>query len=254
MQAQRIVRQVPNMNALFNTEDKRLRVAAYARVSTDQEQQEESFEHQVDYYTRYINNHPDWQFVGIYADPGLSGTRADKRPEFQRMIADCKAGKIDKIICKSTSRFARNTVDTLTTVRELKELGIGVYFESHNMDTMSSGGEILLTVLASIAEQESRTISNNVKWTFEKKRERGEVDFNYTNFLGYTKNEDREIVVVPEEADVIRRIYRMFISGYSLGQIKDVLMREGIKSPQGKSNWHLSTISSILRNEKYMTS
>lgn len=252
MQAQRIVRQVPNMNELFNTEDKRLRVAAYARVSTDQEQQEESFEHQVDYYTRYINNHPDWQFVGIYADPGLSGTRADKRPEFQRMIADCKAGKIDKIICKSTSRFARNTVDTLTTVRELKELGIGVYFESHNMDTMSSGGEILLTVLASIAEQESRTISNNVKWTFEKKRERGEVDFNYTNFLGYTKNADREIVVVPEEADAVRRIYRMFISGYSLGQIKDVLMKDGIKTPTGKLKWNLQTISSILKNEKYM--
>lgn len=252
MQAQRIVRQVPNMNELFNTEDKRLRVAAYARVSTDQEQQEESFEHQVDYYTRYINNHPDWQFVGIYADPGLSGTRADKRPEFQRMIADCKAGKIDKIICKSTSRFARNTVDTLTTVRELKELGIGVYFESHNMDTMSSGGEILLTVLASIAEQESRTISNNVKWTFEKKRERGDVDFNYTNFLGYTKNADREIVVVPEEADVVRRIYRMFISGFSTWYIKDKLTEEGVKTPSGKLKWSVQTITSILRNEKYM--
>ena len=252
MVAQKIVRAMPDFNSILHEEDRRLKVAAYARVSTDQEQQEESFEHQVDYYTRYIGNHPDWKFVGVYADPGLSGTRADSRPEFQRMIADCKAGKINKIICKSTSRFARNTVDTLNYVRELKELGIGVYFENHNMDTMSSGGEILLTVLASIAEQESRTISQNIKWSYERKRERGDVDFNYTNFLGYTKNGDKEIVVVPEEADVVRRIFRMFITGYSLCQIRDILMQEGIKSPAGKLIWRTSTIANILRNEKYM--
>ncbi len=145
-------------------EIKRLQVCAYVRVSTNSDEQEDSFERQVEYYTRYIRQRDDWEFVGIYADAGITGTNANKRREFKRMLDDCRVGKIDKILCKSIARFARNAADTLKYLMELKELGISVVFETQNIDTMTAGGEVLTTVLAALAEQEIRTLSTNVKW------------------------------------------------------------------------------------------
>ena len=156
----------------------KLLVAAYARVSTEKEEQEDSFERQVEHYKQMIGARPDWQYVEIYADPGISGTRAEKRPDFLRMIEDCRAGKIQKVLVKSISRFARNTVDALNYIRELRELGISVYFESENIDTLTPGGEVLLTILAAMAEQESRTISSNIKWAWQRKFQNGDVVLN----------------------------------------------------------------------------
>ena len=251
--ATRVVRQIP-VNFMKSSAVgmiTKTKVAAYARVSTDKSEQEDSFERQVEHYTHYIKSRTDWEFVDIYADPGITGTRADKRPEFQRMMADCRLGKINKILCKSIARFARNTVDALESIRELKELGIGVYFESQNIDTLTPGGDVLLTILAAMAEQESRTISTNVKWTFQKKRANGEVTFNYTRFLGYTRNEQGEIEIVPEQAEIVRRIYREFMCGYSPAIIARKLTEDGIPTPSNKKKWNPSVIRSILTNEKY---
>jgi len=167
----RVVRQIPSA-MIFDTHAvthavTRTLVAAYARVSTEKEEQEDSFERQVEHYTTLITSNPEWQLVEVYADPGISGTRAEKRPNFMRMIADCRAGKINKVMVKSISRFARNTVDALNYIRELKDLGISVYFESENIDTLTPGGEVLLTILAAMAEQESRTMSTNIKWSYK---------------------------------------------------------------------------------------
>ena len=229
----------------------KIKVAAYARVSTDRSEQEDSFERQVEHYTNYIKSRIDWEFGGIYADPAITGTRADKRLEFQRMMADCRLGKINKILCKSIARFARNTVDALEAIRELKDLGIGVYFESQNIDTLTPGGDVLLTILAAMAEQESRTISTNVKWTYQKKRANGEVTFNYKRFLGYTRDENGEIQIVPEQAEVVRRIYREYMCGYSTSLIARRLTDDKISTPSNKVKWHTSVILSILQNEKY---
>jgi site-specific DNA recombinase len=180
MAAKRVVREIPCINILqvSETSKKLKQVAAYARVSTEKEQQEDSFERQVDHYTQLINNNPEWQMVEVYADPGISGTRAEKRPNFMRMIEDCRAGKIEKILVKSISRFARNTVDALQYIRELKDLNISVYFENENIDTLTSGGDVLLTILAAIAEQESRTISTNIRWAYQRKFQNGDIILN----------------------------------------------------------------------------
>ncbi len=173
----RVVREIPAAS-VFNIGDytaPKLVVAAYARVSTEKEEQEESFERQVEHYTTLINSKSEWVFGGIYADPGITGTRAEKRPDFMRMISDCRAGKINKILVKSISRFARNTVDALNFIRELKDMGISIYFENENIDTLTPGGEVLITILAAMAEQESRTMSTNIKWTYQKKFKNGEV-------------------------------------------------------------------------------
>ena len=241
-------------NEILNNEIKtesKLRVAAYARVSTDKDEQEDSFERQVDYYTRYISSNPKWTLVDIYSDPGITGTRADKRPGFQRMIADCKEHKIDRILCKSLARFARNTVDALNYIRQLKELGVTIFFESQNIDTATSGGDVLLTILAAMAEEESRTISKNVKWSMEKKFQKGEFLLCYTRFLGYTRDENHKMVIVEEEAKIVRRIYAEFISGKPIAVIRKELMDEGIPAPCGGKEWHYTTIYSILHNEKY---
>lgn len=240
-------------------------VAAYARVSTDRVEQEDSFERQVDYYTRYINSKAEWKFVGIYADPGITGTRTDKRKEFQRMMNDAKEGKIKKILCKSIARFARNTVDALQSIRVLKEIGVSVYFETQNIDTLSPGGEVLITILAAMAEQESRTISTNIKWAYQKKFQNGEVQLNYSRFLGYTKGKNGELEIVPEEASIVKRIYREFLFGRSSAQIAKELTEDGIPTPSMKPDkngnmpqkkmsgkWFPSTVRSILKNEKYM--
>ncbi len=237
---------------IYNAEVSALeRVCAYCRVSTDSEEQESSYDLQVKHYTDYINKKPEWQFVDIYADEGISGKSTKYRKEFLRMIADCKKGKIDKIITKSISRFARNARDCKDYVMQLKELGISVFFEKENLDSMQAGSDLVLSILSSMAEQESRDISTNLKWTWKKKFAKGEVMLNTTRFLGYTKDEDKKIVIVPEEAEIVRRIYREFISGKTYNEIARGLEKDNIISPGGVEKWHSSTISSILTNEKY---
>ena len=231
--------------------DNRIPVAAYARVSTNHLEQEDSLERQTAHYTEKITGNPDWKFAGIYADPGITGTRADKRPEFQRLIADCRSGKVKRVLVKSISRFARNTVDALNYIRELKELGIGIFFENEQIDTLSTGGEVLITVLAAMAEQESRNMSTNIKWAFRKKFQDGEIMLNYKFFLGYTRDENKNLVIVPEEAKVVRRIYREFLSGKSLNDIAKGLTADGIATPAHKKQWRVTTVQGILTNEKY---
>lgn len=257
--ARRTVREIPRAAILHidTTEIMKLVVVAYARVSTEKEEQEDSFERQVSHYTTLITSKPEWSFGGIYADPGITGTRAEKRPDFMRMIADCRAGKINKILVKSISRFARNTVDALKYIRELKELGISIYFENENIDTLTPGGEVLITILAAMAEQESRTMSTNIKWTYQKKFKNGEVILNTGLMLGYTKagrkdEEGREIYEINEaEAAIVRRIYREYLAGTTITRICRGLEEDGIPTKLGKKRWQYSVVNSILTNEKY---
>lgn len=253
----RVVRTMPQMiiEAVDEKQD-RLQVAAYARVSTEKEEQEDSFERQVEHYKQMIYSKPEWQYVDIYADPGISGTRAERRPDFLRMIEDCRAGKIQKILVKSISRFARNTVDALNYIRELKDLGISVYFESENIDTLTPGGEVLLTILAAMAEQESRTISSNIKWAYQRKFQNGDIVLNTGLMLGYRKvgkDDDGHDVyeINEEEAEIVRRIYREYLAGTSITRICRNLEADGIKTKLGKDKWQYSVVHSILANEKY---
>ncbi len=227
------------------------RVAAYARVSTDNEEQLTSYEAQVDYYTRYIKSNENWEFVGIYTDEGITATNTKKRDGFKKMIQDALDGKIDLIITKSVSRFARNTVDTLIAVRQLKEKGVEVYFEKENIYTLDSKGELLITIMSSLAQEESRSISENVTWGRRKRFADGKVSLPYKQFLGYEKGEDGLPKIVEEEAKVVRLIYRFFLEGKTPTGIVKILTSKGIPSPGGKSKWHASTVRSILTNEKY---
>lgn len=228
---------------------KKLRVCAYARVSTDSLKQGESFENQVSTYERVIKSNPEYEFVSVYADQGMTG-RSENRPEFQRMIADCKAGKIDLIITKSISRFARNTTTVLKYTRELKEIGVGVLFEENNINTLSSEGELMMTVLASFAQEESRSISENNKWTLKKKFERGEGMVNTARFMGYDKDETGDLVINKEEAKVVRLIFKMYLLGIGCHRIAKALNEEGVPTI-AESSWHASTIKGMLTNEKY---
>lgn len=239
------------MNRTINIgELPKLRVAAYARVSTDHEEQESSYEAQVGHFTKLIANHEDWELAGIFADPGLSGKNV-KRKEFQHMMAECENGQIDRIITKSVSRFARNTLDCVQTARRLKEKGIGIYFEKENLDTLKESSEFVLTIMASLAEEESRSISNNIRWSVKKRFENGQIIMTTARFLGYTKDENGVLRIIPEQAIIVRRIYSEFLDGYSLKEIANGLMRDGIKSPSGKEIWYATTVRSILQNEKY---
>lgn len=247
----RIVQEIPVLyRPNMQTMTKKEIVCGYARVSTDNEEQEDSFERQVEHFTNVINSRSDWEFGGVYADPGITGTRADKREQFQKMMSDCRAGKINRILVKSISRFARNTVDTLMYIRELKELGISVYFETQNIDTLTPGGEVLITILAAMAEQESRTMSTNIKWAYQKRFKDGAVLINFQNTLGYTKEGD-EYVIVEEEAEIVRRIFREYIGGATFKQIADGLMADGIKTGMGNERWSDSSVQGIIKNEKY---
>ena len=255
----RTVREIPRAMMLHidTTQAAKLVVAAYARVSTEKEEQEDSFERQVSHYTTLINSKPEWDFGGIYADPGITGTRAEKRPDFMRMIADCRAGKINKILVKSISRFARNTVDALNYIRELKELGISIFFENENIDTLTPGGEVLITILAAMAEQESRTMSTNIKWSYQKKFKNGEVILNTGLMMGYTNtgrkdDEGKTIYEINEaEAAIVRRIYREYLAGYTITRICRGLEADGIPTKLGKTKWRYSVVHGILTNEKY---
>jgi len=227
------------------------RVAAYARVSTDSDEQFTSFEAQVDYYTRQITANADWTMAEVYTDEGISGTNTKKRDGFNRMIVDALAGKIDLIITKSISRFARNTVDTLTAVRQLKEKGVEVYFEKENIYTMDSKGELLITIMSSLAQEESRSISENVAWGKRAKCEEGKVYLPYKQFLGYEKGPDGQPQIVEGQAKTVRLIYALFLDGLMPSSIAKRLEAMGTLSPAGKQRWQTSTVESILRNEKY---
>ena len=229
----------------------RRRVAGYARVSTDSEEQLTSYEAQVDYYTKYIQANPDWMFVDVYTDEGISATNTKRRDGFNRMIQDALDGRIDLIVTKSVSRFARNTVDSLTTVRKLKEKGVEVYFQKENIYTLDSKGELLITIMSSLAQEESRSISENVTWGRRKQFADGKVSLPYRAFLGYRKGADGLPEIVPEEAEIIKRIYSMFMQGKTSCAIAKVLTADGIPTPSGKQKWSVTTVDSILRNEKY---
>lgn len=232
-------------------ETSKKRVCAYCRVSTDSEEQQTSYVAQVDYYTNYIKNKPDWEYVDIYADEGISGTNTNKRTDFQRMINDCEEGKIDLIITKSISRFARNTLDCLKYVRQLKEKGIGIFFEKENINTLDSKGEVLLTILSSLAQDESRNISENIKWSYARQFQNGRVIVNHKRFLGYDKDENGELIINEEEAKVVRRIFNEYLSGLSFQKIAQGLERDKVKTGAGKTKWWDSSVERILGNEKY---
>jgi DNA invertase Pin-like site-specific DNA recombinase len=227
------------------------RTAAYARVSTDSEEQLTSYEAQVDYYTKYIKEHKDWEFVRVYTDEGISATNTKRRDGFKQMVADALAGKIDLIITKSVSRFARNTVDSLVTVRQLKEKGVEVYFEKENIYTLDSKGELLITIMSSLAQEESRSISENVTWGQRKRMADGKVSLPYAQFLGYEKGEDGLPKIVESEAQIVRMIFRLFMEGKTPSAIARHLVSQGIPSPAGKKTWQVATVRSILTNEKY---
>lgn len=227
------------------------RVAAYARVSTDSEEQLTSYEAQVHYYTNYILSNRDWQFVKVYTDEGISATNTKKREGFNTMIEDALSGEIDLIVTKSVSRFARNTVDSLTTVRKLKEKGVEVYFEKENIYTLDSKGELLITIMSSLAQEESRSISENVTWGQRKRFADGKVSLPYKQFLGYKKGENGLPEIVPRQAELVRRIYSMFMQGNTPSSIARKLTEEEIPTPGGKTKWQSSTVESILKNEKY---
>lgn len=229
----------------------RRRVAGYARVSTDSEEQLTSYEAQVDYYTTYIRSHPDWEFVEVYTDEGISALNTKKRDGFNRMVQDALDGRIDLIVTKSVSRFARNTVDSLTTVRKLKEKGVEVYFEKENIWTLDSKDELLITIMSSLAQEESRSISENVTWGQRKRFADGKVSIPYGQFLGYRKGADGLPEIVPEEAEIVRRIYRLFIQGQTSGAVAKQLTAQHIPTPAGKQTWQATTVESILTNEKY---
>ena len=249
---QRVVRTIPASFTRATPSTLKLKnVGAYARVSTKKDEQEDSYERQVSHYTKYIKSHDGWNYVDIYADEGITGTRTDSRKHFQRMMNDCRLGKLDKILVKSIAMFARNTVDALNAIRELKELGVSVYFENENIDTLSPGGEVLITILAAMAEQESRTISTNIKWAYQKKFQNGDIQLNYRRFLGYTRDAEHNLVIVPEEAEIVKRIYREYLHGYSVSKIAKGLTADGIETPSQKKKWYPSVILSILSNEKY---
>ena len=227
------------------------RVAAYCRVSTGSDEQITSYNNQMKVYTEMIAANKEWEFAGLYADEGISGTRADKRPQFQKMIDDCLKGKIDMIITKSVSRFARNTVECLDYVRMLKEKGIGIYFEEQNIDTLKSDSELYLVIYAGFAQSESESISKNITWTHRKNFEEGKPIFMYSRWLGYKKGEDGTPEIVPEEAEVVRRIFDMYLSGKSTDEIANIMRSENITFPEKKLILSKSAIIRMLKNEKY---
>ena len=244
---------IPSKNKFLVDKDKyqQKRVAAYCRVSTDSEEQLTSYNTQKKVYTEMILANKEWCLAGIYADEGISGTQVKHRDEFNRMIKDCLNGKIDYIITKSVSRFARNTVECLEYVRMLKARGIGIIFEEQNIDTLKTDSELYLVIYAGFAQSESESMSKNITWAIRKNFEEGKVQYNYNKLVGYRKGADGQPEIVPEEADIIRSIFTMFIAGLTLREIRDKLLENGVETKCGKQKWSVSTIQNILRNEKY---
>ena len=230
----------------------KLKVAAYCRVSTDKAEQLTSYEAQVSHYTDFIQKNAEWEFAGIYADEGITGTNTKKRDEFKRLLADCMEHKIDMVITKSVSRFARNTVDSITTIRQLKEKNIAVFFEKENINTLDGKGEVLITIMSSLAQEESRNLSTNVKWGLAHRFQNGEVMVNHNRFLGYTKDEEGKLIIDPDGAEVVKRIFLKYLEGESLLEIGRGLERDGILTAANMEKWRPETIKKILKNEKYM--
>lgn len=251
-QARRVVTKIDANPILAkqNDENSLLRVAAYCRVSTDSEDQLESYKAQVAYYTDAIAKNPRWRFVDIYADEGITGVMAKKRTNFMRMMRDCEKGKIDLILTKSVARFARNTVDSLNYVRRLKAKGIGVYFEEQALDSLKTENEMALGLYSVLAQAESENISANVRWGIRQRMQSGTFKFRY-NLLGYRKGENGEPEIVEEEAKYIRAIFNMYLDGKSLDQIKSYLEGEGVLTKTGKNVWNKCIIQAILTNERY---
>ena len=240
-------------------EKKLIRAAAYARVSTDSDEQFTSFEAQVSYYTQLIESNPEYTFVKVYADEGVSGTLLKKRKGFNEMLAAARRHEFDLLFTKSLSRFARNTVDSISAIRELKELGIDIYFEEQKLHTINATGELIITILSALAQEESRNISENVKWGIRKSFADGKVSISYKRFLGYEKGKNGTPMIVEEEAAIVKLIYQMFWEGKSTHQIAKYLNEHKIPMPSKKTDengefvykWQVSTIVSILSNEKY---
>ena len=233
-------------------EQRKRRVAAYARVSTDLAEQLTSYEAQIRYYTEYIKSRPEWEFVKVYTDEGISGTSIARRDGFQEMMNDALSGKIDLILTKSVSRFARNTVDSLTCVRELKANGVEIYFEKESIWTFDSKGELLITIMSSLAQEESRSISENVKWGIRKRFQEGKPRFPYGS-LGYRKGADGTPEIVEEEAEIVRYIFSEFLLGRSISGIAKALTDKGIQTPHGKQKWRRNMLKKNQVEEAVIT-
>jgi len=255
MLTQRKVTMIQPTRKIFNSEggvlQTKKRVCAYARVSTDNEDQINSYHAQIQEYTKRINDNPQWTFQGMYADEGLSGTSIKKRLQFQKMIEDARSGHIDLILTKSISRFARNTVDSLTIIRELRTLGVDIFFEKENLYSSDPKIDFMLTIFSSIAQEESRNISENVKWGFRKRFKEGVVNINTKRFLGFDKDETGKIIIDEGEAKIVKMIFNMYLAGYSTNEICKHLLVNNIKNGRGEVKWQPYTINYMLTNEKY---
>ena len=243
----RLAKDIP----IMDEEDQPISVKLYCRVSTKQEEQLNSYETQVRYYTDRINREPGWKLAGIYADKGITGTSMKKRDEFNKLIRQCKRGKVDMIIVKSISRFARNTLDCLKITRMLRELKVDVYFEEQNLHSIDPSSEFYISIYGSVAQSESENISHNVAWGKARSAKDGNVFFAYKSFLGYRRGADGKPEIDPEQANTVRRIYDHFLAGNSLQQIANGLTADGIPTPMGRTVWQASVVQSILSNEKY---
>lgn len=247
------MKKITKIEPAATTKKKRKRrVAAYCRVSTATEDQLVSLEVQKAHYEEYITAHPDWEFAGLYYDEGISGTKKEIRPALMKLIADCEDGAVEYIVTKSLSRFARNTLDCLNYIRKLKEKSIPVFFEKEGINTMDAKGEVLLTIMASLAQQESQSLSQNVRLGLQYRYQQGKVQVCTNRFLGYDKDEEGKLIINPKEAEVVRRIFREYLEGKSYHEIGKGLTADGIKTAAGSDYWLASTLRKILRNEKYI--
>ena len=235
-----------------NARKRKLRVAAYCRVSTEQEEQQSSYAAQIAYYTDKISKNKDWELAGIFADEGITGTSAKKRTEFLKLMALCEKGKIDMVLTKAVSRFSRNTLDAIGYIRKLKAKGIPIIFEKEGINTMEMASEMALCFLSGFAQAESESISRNVTWGKRQSFKSGKVPFQYSRLLGYEKGEDGQPKIVPEEAEIVKRIFRSYYSGASVRTIKESLEADNILSPTGNTEWSIGALQYMLRNERYI--
>ena len=247
------VQEIPALSDMEGYEKAKPRVCAYCRVSTDMDTQALSYELQVQNYTEFITSNEEWEFAGIYADRGISGTSLRHRDEFNRMIADCRAGRIDLIVTKAVTRFARNVLDCISTVRELKRLNppVGVYFETEKINTLDTTSETYLGLISLFAQGESESKSESLKWSYIRRWKRGTGIYPVWSLLGYDVDEEGHWVIVEEEAELIRIIYDMYMNGHSSPQIAEVLTRSNIPTATGLAKWTSGAVLGILRNEKY---
>ena len=234
----------------LSAEKRRFRVAAYCRVSTHHEEQQRSLATQISYYTNYIRNHPNWVLVGVYSDTA-SGTCSDQRPSYQELMRDCTKRKVDLILVKSLSRFGRDALETIRQIRRLKEMNIGVYIENGGLNALNVS-DSMIDQLAALAQAESHFRSENIKFGIRHRMRSGKTVLNHTQFLGYTKGPDGVLQIVPEEAEIVRKIFELYIQGNGVRKIKRYLEEHGIKTVTGKSEWSTSTIDRMLSNEKYV--